>query len=118
MFGAGIPAVWPFAAVALHYVDSWIEEYKSAWQKAEYLFTEIQKDERFKIVKYNNGSHIVHLDMKNIDKKRFSESLAKRNIRLSAPDETGFNLKVNISMNRMTAQEIAGSFKEAMKEVG
>jgi hypothetical protein len=37
---------------------------------------------------------------------------------LRAPDETGFNLKVNISMNRMTAQEIAGSFKEAMKEVG
>jgi threonine aldolase len=50
--------------------------------------------------------------------KRFSDALAKRNIRLSAPDSTGFNLKVNISMNRMTEQEIAGSFKEAMKEVG
>jgi threonine aldolase len=49
--------------------------------------------------------------------KRFSDALAKRNIRLSAPDSTGFNLKVNISMNRMSAQEIAGSFKEAMKEV-
>lgn len=118
MFGAGIPAVWPFAAVALHYVDTWIDEYKSAWQKAEYLFTEIQKDERCKIVKYKNGSHIVHLDLKNIDKKRFSDALAKRNIRLSAPDVTGFNLKVNISMNRMSAQEIAGKFKEAMKEVG
>jgi hypothetical protein len=27
-------------------------------------------------------------------------------------------LKVNISMNRMNQQEIAGSFKEAIKEVG
>jgi threonine aldolase len=81
------------------------------------LFTEIQKDERCKIHQYNNGSHIVHLDLKSIDMKRFSDALAKRNIRLSAPDSTGFNLKVNISMNRMSAQEIAGSFKEAMKEV-
>ena len=69
-------------------------------------------------MKYDNGSHIVRLDLKNIDKKRFSDALSKRNIRLSAPDATGFNLKVNISMNRMTHQEIAGSFKEAMKEVG
>jgi hypothetical protein len=82
------------------------------------LFTEIQKDERIKIHKYLNGSHIVHLDLKNIDKKRFSDALAKRNIRLSAPDANGFSLKVNISMNRMTAQEIAGGFKEVMKEVG
>jgi threonine aldolase len=69
-------------------------------------------------VKFDNGSHIVRLDLKNIDKKRFSDALLKRNIRLSAPEETGFNLKVNISMNRMNQQEIAGSFKEAIKEVG
>ena len=51
-----------------------------------------------KINKYTNGSHIVHLALKSIDMKRFSDALAKRNIRLSAPDSTGFNLKVNISM--------------------
>jgi hypothetical protein len=58
------------------------------------------------------------ISMHSIEMKRFSDALAKRNIRLSAPDSTGYNLKVNISMNRMNAQEIAGSFMEAMKEVG
>lgn len=43
MFGAGIPAVWPFAAVALHYVDSWIEEYKSAWQKQSICLPRFRK---------------------------------------------------------------------------
>lgn len=118
MFGAGLPAVWPFAAVALHYVDSFLDDYKSAWQKAEHLFTEIQKDERCRIVKYDHGSHIVHLNMKNVNLKRFSESLAKKNIRLSAPDATGFNLKVNISLNRTTAHGLAGKFMESLKDAG
>lgn len=117
MFGAGVPAVWPFAAVALHYVDTFIDEYKSAWQKAELLFAELNKDERCKVIIYDQGSHVVHLDLKNMDYKRFSESLAKRNIRLSAPDASGFNMKVNVSLNRSSAQELISNFKAALKEV-
>jgi len=117
MFGAGVPAVWPFAAVALHYVDTFIDEYKSAWQKAELLFAELNKDERCKVLIYDQGSHVVHLNLKNMDYKRFAESLAKRNIRLSAPDAKGFNMKVNVSLNRTSAQELISNFKTALKEV-
>lgn len=116
MFGGGIPAAWPFVAVALHFADSFIDEYKTALQNAEKFFTLIQKEDSFKITEYENGSHIVGLNIKNVNLKRFSESLTKRNIQLPASDEKGFLLKINPSLNRETPQNLAQYFIESLKE--
>jgi len=116
MFGGGLPAAWPFAAVALHFADSFIDEYKTALQNAEKFFSLIQKEDNFKIIKYENGSHIVGLNIKNVNLKRFSESLAKRNIQLPASDENGFLLKINPSLNRETHQNLAQYFIESLKD--
>ena len=116
MFGGGLPAAWPFAAVALYFSESFIDEYKTAVQNAEMFFTLIQKEENFKISKYENGSHIVGLNIKNIYLKRFSESLGKKNIQLPAPDENGFLLKINPSLNRDTPQNLARYFVESLKD--
>ena len=43
MFGGGLPASWVFAAVALHYADGFLDEYKRAWSNAEKLFSELEK---------------------------------------------------------------------------
>lgn len=116
MFGGGLPASWPFAAVALHYADGFSNEYKKAWANAEKFFAEIEKNDKCKVVKLENGSHNVQLDILKTNLPKLRESLGKRNIRLSNPNTTGFILKVNPSINRTTPSSLAGYFLEAMKE--
>jgi len=116
MFGGGLPAAWPFAAVALHFADSFTDNYKTALENAEKFFSLIQKEDSFKISRYENGSHIVGLSTKNANFKRFSESLGKKNIQLPAPDENGFLLKINPSLNRDTPQNLAQYFIESLND--
>ncbi len=118
MFGGGLPTAWAFAAVALHFAETFADDYKQSWQKAETLFSLLQKDERFKITQFENGSHIVGLEVKKADAGRFKEALAKKNIQLSTPVGNGFLLKVNPSILRDTPQNLAGRFSESLKESG
>jgi hypothetical protein len=109
-------AAWVFAAVALHYADKFIEDYQSAWTNAEKLFTEIRKNERFKIEMFEGGSHIVKLTVANTNLEKFKESLGRKNVTLNNPVNGGFMLKVNPSINNDTVQDVAGYFLEALKE--
>ena len=114
MFGGGLPTAWAFAAVALYYADSFANDYKQAWAKAQQLFALLQKDERFSITQFEHGSHIVEFTLKNADPIRFKEALAKTNLELSAPVKNSFSLKINPSLNRDTPQNIASRFIEAL----
>ena len=106
---------WAYTKV-LNFADGFAEEYKKAWQNAETLFSLLQKDEKCKVTKFENGSHIVGLEVKNVNANRFKEALNKRHIQLSAPVGNGFLLKINPSLNRDTPQNIAALFREALKE--
>ncbi|GAB4005527.1 hypothetical protein GCM10028808_05540 [Spirosoma migulaei] len=114
MFGSGLPTAWAFAAVALYYADSFADEYKQAWTKAQQLFTLLRKDERFSIAQFEHGSHIVELTLKNANSTRFKEALAKMNLELSAPVNSSFLLKINPSLNRDTPQNLANRFLAAL----
>ena len=59
MFGGGMPQVWPFAAVALHYVDSFIEDYKKALIVADRFMQILQKNNVFHIEKIPNGTKSI-----------------------------------------------------------
>ena len=118
MFGSSLPAAWAIAAVALEFADGFGKEYRDAWSKAEKLFAAIQKDERFHIVKLESGSHIVRLDIDHASPARFKEAIAKNNILLPNPDEKGFYLKVNPSLNRDTPENVAAAFLAALKSAG
>lgn len=116
MFGGGLPTAWAFAAVALHFADSFSKDYKKAWQNAETLFAILQKNEHFKVTKFENGSHIVGLEVKNVNAKRFKEVLEKKQIELPSPVGNDFLLKINPSLNRDTPQNTATQWMEALKE--
>ncbi len=115
MFGGSLPAAWAFAAVALHFADGFIDEYKKAWQKAELFFAALQKEPRFELIRYEAGSHIVRLNPKNIDLLKFKESLSKKNIELPAPFLTGFLLKINPSINKEAPENLAQRFIDSLK---
>lgn len=114
MFGGGLPFAWPFAAVALHYADGFIDEYKKAYANAERVFETITKDERFKIERFENGTHIFKLTVIHPDLNRFSAKLTEKNIQLPNPQKDGFLIKINPSFNRETPDYIAQSFLESI----
>lgn len=116
MFGGSLPAAWPYAAVALHFADSFADDYKAAWQKAEKLIAAIQKEERFKVIQYENGSHVIRLNVTQANLNIFKDALAKRRILLNDPDEAGFYLKINPSLNRNSVEDVAGYFFDSLKE--
>ncbi len=116
MFGGGLPFAWPFAAVALHYADGFIDEYKKAHANAQAVFEKITVDERFKIERFENGTHIFKLFVLHDDLNQFKQKLERKNILLPNPQSDGFLIKVNPSFNRETADYIAESFLDAMKK--
>lgn len=116
MFGGGLPTAWAFAAVALHFANTFAEDYKKAWTNAETLWGFLQKNERFQITKFEQGSHIVQLKLQQGNPVRFKEALFQKGIELPSPAANVFLLKVNPSLNRINAHNAAQLFGEALKE--
>jgi threonine aldolase len=118
MFGGGLPAAWPFAAIALYYADTFMNDYKTAWINGRKFFSLLEKEERFTISELENGTHVVRLDIKGTDLIRFKESLGKKNIQIHSPVESGFFLKINPTMNRIQPETLAGLFMDSLKDSG
>jgi threonine aldolase len=116
MFGGGINTVWPSAAIALHFADSFEEDYKKAWQHAETLFYILKKNERFSITHFQNGTHVIKLDVQAKNLSAFRNSLGKMNIQIGAPVERGFLLKINPTIVRNNSDELAACFTKALKD--
>lgn len=110
MFGGGLSSAWPFAAIALHYADYFEEAYQESWNNAMMFFKEVALDERFTLNTYENGTHVVRLNVNHTNLKGFIAKLKEQNIFLSSPDDKGVSLKINPTINRKEPKEIASIF--------
>jgi threonine aldolase len=116
MFGGGLPYAWPFAAIALHFVDGFIDDYKAAWATAERMFAILAKSHSFGVEKFDDGTHVVRLNIQGADLKKFQQSLRKRNVDIRNPDNEGVWLRINPSLNRKTVEQMVRFFSDAFKE--
>ncbi len=115
MFGGGMPQVWTFAAVALHYADKFLPEYKKAMQQFDEFEKLIAQENSFKIEKIPNGTNVFKFYVKNTDVEQFRKNLAKENIILpKAKTENMFKPKINITLNNLSAKELVKKFKNAL----
>ncbi len=110
MFGGGLSSVWPFAAIALHYAEYFEEAYQKSWNNALSFFKEVTLDERFKLITYENGTHVVRLNLNHTNLKGFIAKLREQNIFLPSPDDKGVSLKINPTINRKEPKELASIF--------
>jgi threonine aldolase len=117
MFGGGMPQVWPFAAVALHYTRAFLADYTNALEKAERFFELIGANETFRIEKLSNGTNIFKLHVKGIDLQKFRQKLQQKNIHIPPPaeEEGGFFMKTNVTLNRISPEELAKAFVDALQ---
>lgn len=116
MFGGGLPQVWPFAAIALHYVDDFLEEYGKALKNAEKFFVRLQEHEAFKIERIPNGTNASKLYVRGTKLAAFREKLRSKNIHLPPPRKEwkGFLIKINVTLNRLNTDELVHSFLNAL----
>jgi threonine aldolase len=115
-FGSAIYQGWESAAVALHHLDGFSERYQAAVRNGERLFELLRGSGKFKIDRLPSGSNIAKLRLASggaLDQLR--ERLANAGIRIGgAKGATEANLQINETINRRTAEEIAGAFAAAV----
>jgi threonine aldolase len=116
MFGGSLAQAWPHAAVALQFVDGFLEAYRAAWQEAEILFHILDGHRVFRVERIPNGTHIVRLHVADTNLEQFRDRLRQHHIHLP-PVISGqgwFSLKINPSLNRACAQDLADAFRAAV----
>jgi threonine aldolase len=114
-FGSLIYQGWESAAVALHHFDGFSERYQTAVRNGERLFQLLQASGKFRIERVPSGSNIAKLRLASgsaLDQLR--DRLAKAGIRIGgAKGATVANVQINETINRRTAEDIAGAFVSA-----
>src|SRR5262245_948575 len=103
MFGGGLAAAWPFAAVALHYLSGFDERFTRAVHTSEELIRRLGQHQSFAIERIAPGTNLFRLTVKSPDAMAFQKRLESRRVLLSPPQRDRFLIGVNETLNRMTA---------------
>lgn len=118
VFGATVFQAWPFAAVALHHLDGFGERYGRAVAVARDLFSRLQANGRFRIESFPHGTNIQRLTVDGVDGERYRAALESRGVSIRPPgkesESSSFLLRVNESLNRKAAPDLAKTFIDAL----
>jgi len=114
MFGGGLNTVWPFAVVALHYLDGFSQRYGSAVRVSEDWIKGLGQQEAFAIERIPSGTNLFRLRVRGADPAAFQKRLAARGVMLPAPQGDAFLVGVNETLNRTTAPELTDAFTRAL----
>lgn len=117
MFGGGMPSVWPFAAVALNYLDGFLEAYKKSLETAYHLFEKLQQKEQFRVQPFPDGTNTTKLIVTDVNPEHFQSNLKEKNIDIGKgdPENGTYYIKINPSILRKNPEEIASIFFESIK---
>ena len=110
MFGAGLPAAWPFAAIAQHYLPGFVERYRQAIDVSESWITRIARHEAFSVERIPNGTNLCWLGVKTGAVAAFRRRLRDHGVTLGAPRDDRFLVGVNETWNRRPAGELVDLF--------
>ncbi len=116
IFGSGLYQAWPYAAVALHYLEGFPERIKQAVETANKMFALLEKQGQFKVEHQPQDTNIYQMRVNGIDPVQYQKNLAQRGIRVSrvSPTFPGIQLLINESLNYSNAEELAKVFVEAL----
>ncbi len=117
MFGGALFSAWPFALLARHYAEGFIERLTSAIAVSNDFIGAI-KGKSVRVERVQNGTNIFKLVVPEPKAETFSERLRVRQIALGKPSRSAdgavFNIYVNESWNRSTGARLAEQFRQAL----
>jgi threonine aldolase len=115
MFGGGLPQVWPFAAVALHYLDGFEQRFRQAVDTSEQVIAMLSADGHFKIERIPNGTNIFRLRVEDVNAQVYQGRLEEAGISARFPVSNDyFSLQVNETWGRVTPEEIVRRFRKGL----
>ncbi len=114
MFGAGLPAAWPFAAIAHHYLPGFIERYRQAVDASESWIAQLARHDAFSIERVPKGTNLAWLRVRTDDVAAFRQRLRDRGVAVGAPRNGRVLVGVNETWNRRPADELAELFMASL----
>ncbi|MEE2637030.1 MAG: beta-eliminating lyase-related protein [Acidobacteriota bacterium] len=115
MFGAGLPGVWPFAAVALQYLPGFEVRFASAVSVSESFIKSVTRHEAFEVERLPASTKLFRLRVHTADHAAFRRRLRETEVDIGSSRSDGtFLLGVNETWNRATAASLAERFVAAV----
>jgi threonine aldolase len=116
MFGGGLNHVWPFALVALHYLDGFGDRYSRAVRTSEEWIRTLAGHDAFTIDRMPAGTNLFRLRVRGRDPVALQRRLASQGVILATPQNGAFLVGVNETLNRTTAAALTTVFVRALEQ--
>ncbi len=119
MFGGSLRQAWPYAAVALHYLDGFAERFERAAMIAETLFRAVGEHEQCQVLRSSAATNVTRLRVCGVDAARLPERLLASGVAIRPAlccdaDGAEFDLITNETILRRPAAETIEIFLEAL----
>ena len=123
MFGGGLRQAWPYAAVALHYLDGFAERFAQAATAADMLFRALGELPGVRVMRSAASTNVTHISICGVAAASLPERLRAHKIlirppRLAASTEAEFKLVVNETIMRRPVDQIIAAFVDAIGRSG
>ena len=111
MFGAGLPGVWPFAAVALHHLPGFVDRFRDAVAVSESFIGRLTRHDAFTVDRMPGGTNLFRLRVATPNLAAFRARLRDQGVDLGGVLSDGRVLVgVNETWNRVQADVLADRF--------
>jgi threonine aldolase len=122
MFGGGLRQAWPYAAVALHYLEGFGERFGRAVEAADNLFAALRKHGCCEIVRSAAATNVTRLRVRGADASGLRERLLEHGLAIRSPlrasvEGAEFELFTNETILRRPAAETIEAFVKALGSV-
>jgi len=119
MFGGGLPHVWPYAAVALHYLDGFAERFAAAGAASDTLLDVLRDHPRITVIRPPNATNVTLLQVtgdmaKSLPQNLLAEGIGIRSARWILPNATEFALHTNETILRRPIGVTLDAFTRAL----
>jgi threonine aldolase len=119
MFGGSLRQAWPYAAIALHYLDGFGERFQHAVAAAEALFNALGDHKNCRVRRSPAGTNVTCLELSGRDSAAFRDRLLTHGIAIrppvySSPERAEFELFTNETILRRPIAEIIDIFAESL----
>ncbi len=119
MFGGGLRQAWPYAAVALHYLDGFAERFARAAAAADALFRALGEQPGIRVLRSAASTNVTRLRICDAAAASLPERLSARGISIRPPLPAAsagaeFELVTNETILRRPTEQITADFLAAI----